>query len=155
MLRAHAGFELHDPGWDRLYPAARHYQVVEQPLELPLWKVQVLPQPGLDDNPDGSRLWRSFVSSSVHGVLQVVSTPDWEQVSIHVVLPEHMGEAGTLQLARCTAIWGGCSVENPKQASWVFETDCGTFVDPATGLCSFDEVRVEMLVWGVPVLQLT
>lgn len=65
-----------------------------------------------------------------------------------------MGKAGKLQLARCTAIWGGYNVENPKQPKLVFETDGGTFVEPATGLCSLDEVRVEILVWEVPLLQL-
>lgn len=145
MLRVEKSFEIRNAMLDALAPHLKHFSVVEQVLERPIWIAHVMPmRSGAPD--EEAPQWRRFISSSTHGLLGIVLNPIWDRVQVHGVLPAPTLGNRKLQLVRCTQVWDAVSVERPVRSSWIFVTTKGTFADPEFGL-ELRGVRRESLRW--------
>ncbi|WP_445288673.1 hypothetical protein [Variovorax atrisoli] len=133
MLRVEDSFEFKDVALSVLSPQLRHYHVVEQVFERPLWITQVYPAADHEDAA-GEACWRRFVSSSMKGLLGIVLNPEWDRVRVYAVLPGFMVQGDDLQLIRCSEIWEAVSIDPPSRPTWIFDTTIGTFADPEFGL---------------------
>jgi len=145
MLRVEESFEVPDLVLRACTAPMRHYDVVEQVFERPLWIAHVLPMRG--PAPEVSLTqWRRFVASSMRGLLGIVLNPQWDRVRVHAMLPSFMLGEQEIRLARCTEIWDASSLETPGRGTWIFDTECGVFADPEFCL-ELQEVRRESLQW--------
>lgn len=105
----------------------RQFQLVEQCFNVPLWHIQVLPRKEAEDD---FQRWSCYLVARACDALGVLLGQKWEQVKLHVVLPQYMTRTDSIAMARCTALWE-CEVGDQEgQIAWLFETDIGSFMDP-------------------------
>lgn len=145
LLRVEEIFEIKNVMLDALAPHLKHFSVVEQVLERPIWIAHVLPT-RLGATDEEEPRWQRFISSSTNGLLGIVLNPVWDRVQVHGVLPASTLGNKKLQLVRCTQVWDAVSVERPVRATWIFVTTKGTFSDPEFGL-ELRDVRRDSLRW--------
>ena len=106
----------------------RHFVVIEQCLNLPLWHLQLMPKapPGSSD----SQCSTLYLATEMETVVKVLSV-DWASSKVHVLLPDYLGKSGSPALARCLAIWECRVSKRDPRPRWLFETDAGSFADPS------------------------
>jgi hypothetical protein len=118
----------------------RHFQLVEQCFNVPLWHVEVLPRKATEED---FQRWSCYLVARARDVLDVVLGQAWVGVKLHVVLPKYMTRTGSIALARCTALWECETDEKDGAVAWLFETDLGAFVDPEFEI--LDPARVKKI----------
>jgi hypothetical protein len=151
LLRARESYEFNDIGLRQLDPDARIYHMIEQVFELPLWSIRALPALSANGDPSEARdrTWVRLLTASTEALLSIIRAPGWENIEVHVLLPAYMTAHGTMELARCNAIWHAYVASEPEQRTWVFETDKGSYADPEYGIQLEEVCKVGML-WGSP-----
>lgn len=105
-------------------PDLRQYRIVEQCLNLPLWRMEVLPhaEPG-----GASPLWRTLIAGTTDDALDVLLSGEWQRVRVNVVLPAYVTQSTESTYAICTAIWS-CR-DNEGRVGRQLVTDQGAFLE--------------------------
>lgn len=127
MFRVDNRFEVYvPPFFEQDGAGVRQFQLVEQCFNVPLWHIQVLPRKRAEDD---FQRWSCYLVARACDALGVLLGQKWEQVKLHVVLPQYMTRGDSLKMARCTALWE-CEVSGQEGLiAWSFDTDIGSFVD--------------------------
>lgn len=105
-------------------PDLRQYRIAEQCLNLPLWRIEVLPhaQPR-----DASPLWRTFIAGTTDDALDVLLSGEWQGVRVNVVLPAYVTRSTDSIYAICTAIWS-CRDHQGREGRQLV-TNQGSFIE--------------------------
>jgi hypothetical protein len=135
MFRAEQRFEVEDPVLLSFAPDARQYHVVEQVLNLPLWRIEVM-----NSVKNGKyikrneRMWDRYLISQTGATVEFANSRRLARVKISVIVPAYLTESGNSELTVCKSIWEACSLDDPKHRGWIFDTNLGSFADPHYGL---------------------
>jgi hypothetical protein len=105
-------------------PDLQRYRIAEQCLNLPLWRLEVLPHARPEEP---SPLWRTLLAGTTDDALDMLLCGEWKHAKVSVVLPAYMTDKPLASYAVCKAIWA-CSDRQGKVAR-LLETDQGSFID--------------------------
>lgn len=135
MFRVEQRFEVQDPVLLSFAPDARQYHIVEQVLDVPLWRVEVMNS--VENGKyikKNERAWEQYLISQTSAAVAFANSRKLAKTKISVILPAYLTKSGNSELAVCKSIWEACSLDDSKQLGWIFETNVGTFSDPQYGL---------------------
>ncbi|MGJ7531387.1 hypothetical protein [Variovorax sp. GB1P17] len=139
MLQVDQRFEIAVPpfpGFEE--PHVHAFPWVEHCLNGPLWYAEVLPPPA----EDGSQFWSRFLVTRIDNLVEILRGRHWQESRLYALLPAYMTGESEPAFTRCTSLWRCRALKGQQQASWLFETEQGTYLEPAAGLELVDVVRV-------------
>jgi hypothetical protein len=135
MFRVEQRFEVQDPLLLSFAPDTRQYHIVEQVLDVPLWRVDVMNS--VENGKyikKNERVWDQYLISQTGATVEFANSRRLAKTKISVILPAYLTKSGNSELAICKSIWEACSLDDPKHLGWIFETSIGSFSDPQYGL---------------------
>lgn len=148
MFRVDNHFEVYTPPFlNEEDVDVRHFRLVEQCFNVPLWHVQVLPRVAKDE----FQRWSCYLVVRAGDALGILVGQQWERVKVHVVLPEYMTRTSSIKMLRCTALWECLSRD--QQVALQFETVIGSFIDPEVGEFDLSKLKGRKIRWRDPEIE--
>jgi hypothetical protein len=135
MFRVEQRFEVQDPVLLSFAPDARQYHIVEQVLDVPLWRVEVMNS--VENGKyikKNERVWEQYLISQTSAAVAFANSRKLAKTKISVIVPAYLTQSRNPELAVCKSIWEACALDDSKHLGWIFETSIGTFSDPQYGL---------------------